>query len=180
MKNRKVLVYCSNFQPSAAPCEARQNTTPHPGFQHPFQLTCPVRGTTRVLISRSVGLYISTHVPHAGHDCRRTGGRRLHRNFNSRAPCGARPVGAVPTFVLRGFQLTCPMRGTTLLRNYGVSEASISTHVPHAGHDGWTEIAPQLFANFNSRAPCGARRSDHRRESDGGQFQLTCPMRGTT
>ena len=139
-----------------------------------------MRGTTRWLLRDSPCLNISTHVPHAGHD----GGNRqpLHndRDFNSRAPCGARRP--CPRSLPRSspFQLTCPMRGTTrwLLRDSPC--LNISTHVPHAGHDGGNRQPLHNDRDFNSRAPCGARRPCPRSLPRSSPFQLTCPMRGTT
>ena len=56
-------------------------------------------------------------------------------NFNSRAPCGARPNEIYAVSLMLKFQLTCPVRGTT----YNVAAVGeyvkISTHVPRAGHD---------------------------------------------
>ena len=102
-------------------------------------------------------MVISTHVPRAGHDRNALRLRRPRRNFNSRAPCGARrnsPLCSIAyklfqlTCPMRGttkgettmnklnsFQLTCPMRGTTRLHDLPYRNSSISTHVPHAGHD---------------------------------------------
>ena len=148
--------------------------------------------------------HISTHVPRAGHD---RFFRRLlltPRHFNSRAPCGARLTGNCVRWSSSGFQLTCPMRGTTyFMRLYTDTEPTfqltcpmrgttvwkhanrphvafqltcpmrgttkrhlrhsvhvgISTHVPHAGHDTADSARIRPAANFNSRAPCGARRA---------------------
>ena len=107
---------------------------------------------------------ISTHAPLAGRDAGEDVLRSFRRNFNPRAPCGARrpaggrrpchpryfnpraPCGARPINQLRmafqiQFQPTRPLRGATCpLRSY----------LP-AGY------------YFNPRAPCGARlaRYDH-------------------
>ena len=102
-----------------------------------------------------------------------------------------------------GFQLTCPMRGTTSSFLAGNDTVNISTHVPHAGHDPHCRFELLIDCNFNSRAPCGARLQlvvHHDEKSTISthvphaghdnttcrlfliifQFQLTCPMRGTT
>ena len=80
----------------------------------------------------------------------------------------------------RTFQLTCPMRGTTGDRAPVPDVPFISTHVPHAGHDNDDADAVLRLVDFNSRAPCGARRARSTRQEDRTTFQLTCPMRGTT
>ena len=56
-----------------------------------FQLTCPMRGTTDAHLYDLSG----------------------HLDFNSRAPCGARPDSQYEKDRIDEFQLTCPMRGTT-------------------------------------------------------------------
>ena len=138
-----------------------------------------MRGTTAGYADKYCRKWISTHVPHAGHDPDGRSGCGVHYHFNSRAPCGARP-NLTPYSVLKnGFQLTCPMRGTTETYYYitisGTFQLTcpmrgttimatvfwflhrISTHVPHAGHDDSTRVPCVGFYNFNSRAPCGAR-----------------------
>ena len=167
-----------------------------------FQLTCPMRGTTRVHKVRGLVVDISTHVPHAGHDSCRLPCASVRRHFNSRAPCGARPSLHSPNRLFVIFQLTCPMRGTTTtFINCNVTFL-ISTHVPHAGHDFFFYFTYELFnisthvphaghdppdtsrlctaVHFNSRAPCGARLILLQYVFNFNPFQLTCPMRGTT
>ena len=100
-----------------------------------FQLTCPMRGTTKASLLLGVLTAISTHVPHAGHDGDMLTMYRNILNFNSRAPCGARPIRSHRLISIWEFQLTCPMRGTTVAEAALRSPVAISTHVPHAGHD---------------------------------------------
>ena len=97
-------------------------------------------------------------MPHAGHDILLRDRAPVLDHFNSRAPCGARPVVYIIVFAITG----------------------ISTHVPHAGHDCGLcgQVLPQM--DFNSRAPCGARPRRPKRLWSALSFQLTCPMRGTT
>ena len=198
---RRRCGYCQNFN-SRAPCGAR----PYVAFDRfqlwKFQLTCPVRGTTIPEINFFISFPISTHVPRAGHDCNVPRALHLLANFNSRAPCGARRFYKIFAAVGSSFQLTCPMRGTTRSSSHShsfwefqltcpmrgttdeqerfINWAEISTHVPHAGHDYFGRGRIVDIPNFNSRAPCGARRAGLRRTSPSSAFQLTCPMRGTT
>ena len=123
-----------------------------------FQLTCPMRGTTVVSSVGMDRIWISTHVPHAGHD---------HGTGKN----------AVKVHI---FQLTCPMRGTTFFYCYELNGRYISTHVPHAGHDARRSFHGNHGIHFNSRAPCGARPSAALLNHLANAFQLTCPMRGTT
>ena len=101
------------------------------------------------------------------------------------------------------FQSTCPARGTTTHRLSADNRARISIHVPREGHDVTAPIAPKPTADFNPRAPRGARRrtlqivykeegisihvpreghdpcGEHA-DARQPQFQSTCPARGTT
>ena len=139
-----------------------------------------MRGTTAAVQADVDFIGISTHVPHAGHDPSARYPLLSCADFNSRAPCGARPCCGTTAFPRHLFQLTCPMRGTTagrrLRRNYLqisthvphaghdrpkpvtiVVRIEISTHVPHAGHDSGCPPLHSCISHFNSRAPCGAR-----------------------
>ena len=162
-----------------------------------------MRGTTPIAIRVPAHLCISTHVPRAGHDSAETPVDAFAEDFNSRAPCGARRIRARTVISLQKFQLTCPVRGTTTGFPRLCSALMISTHVPRAGHDIWRTTHSNgrnefqltcpvrgttgmgytvcdIFANFNSRAPCGARRLTGGRIYAIIKFQLTCPVRGTT
>ena len=168
-----------NFN-SRAPCGARRRRLRSSRQLLLFQLTCPMRGTTGIDHAVKRSCDISTHVPHAGHD----------RAVSRAGKRGER------------FQLTCPMRGTTTWEDIRGLLNEISTHVPHAGHDLFQVFVRYGDIDFNSRAPCGARpgrKAEQAEPSDFNsrapcgarryrsgldtldfQFQLTCPMRGTT
>ena len=79
-----------------------------------FQSTCPARGTTvngHHIIKRQA---ISIHVPREGHDLNTRISARRTRNFNPRAPRGARLYSFHCYLQLfHVFQSTCPARGTT-------------------------------------------------------------------
>ena len=100
------------------------------------------------------------------------------------------------------FQLTRPMRGATSQWIADKQSITISTHTPHAGRD-WIKIVTDVFddisthtphagrdflhqtvfragTNFNSHAPCGARRASKADGFNATGFQLTRPMRGAT
>ena len=72
-----------------------------------------MRGTTLLLDLNDLLIHISTHVPHAGHD-------------DTEFP---------KDDAITGFQLTCPVRGTTGNNIINNIDFTISTHVPRAGHD---------------------------------------------
>ena len=86
--------------------------------------------------AKSLLLFQSTR-PMRGATARRKAYEHKGKNFNPRAPCGARR---------RRFP-AC------------LGGVDISIHAPHAGRDGCSSSARTCWTNFNPRAPCGARRS---------------------
>ena len=103
---------------------------------------------------------ISTHVPPAGYDNSTLYGFSRFDNFNSRTPCGVRHNLPGPDSDESKFQLTYPLRGTTVPSIVFRDSTVISTHVPPAGYN-----CPLWFfglpgTNFNSRTPCGVRPQD--------------------
>ena len=78
-----------HFNPRA-PCGARPEDLESPYRLFRFQPTRPLRGATILSQSISVSYLISTHAPLAGRDIEVIGGDAHGRNFNPRAPCGAR------------------------------------------------------------------------------------------
>ena len=101
-----------NFNPRA-PCGARHQQHETYTETCQFQPTRPLRGATGL-----AGIYyrygkISTHAPLAGRDPRPMMTIKIIKNFNPRAPCGAR---------LAGFM-------------HRLSAFDISTHAPLAGRD---------------------------------------------
>ena len=103
-------------------------------------------------------LQISIHVPREGHDRRYRQRSRTTRNFNPRAPRGARQETVNTTIHQTAFQSTCPARGTTGDGKHNDTADGISIHVPREGHD--TLMLLPGCVNFT--------------------FQSTCPARGTT
>ena len=100
------------FNPRA-PCGARQDEMREGFVPAEFQSTRPVRGATKEFDALAALVGISIHAPRAGRDAWRWTWRRSHRNFNPRAPCGARL-----SYLFSG--------GTSLI---------ISIHAPRAGRD---------------------------------------------
>ena len=146
-------------------------------------------------------LNISTHTPLAGRDLFQP--LSAYSNFNSHAPCGARPPRRKSSAPLNQFQLTRPLRGATPWgrvsqraerfqltrplrgatcgavpcrhaaaisthtplagrdRIYIITQIwqfVISTHTPLAGRDNERGCSLWKVLDFNSHAPCGARR----------------------
>ena len=102
-----------------------------------FQPTRPLRGATNNRQMIFTLHLISTHAPLAGRDCNILRGFLRSRNFNPRAPCGAR-LGATgnPAAEDTEFQPTRPLRGATSQSKFADKSSNISTHAPLAGRDG--------------------------------------------
>ena len=193
----------TNFNPRA-PCGARPTITgynvwyteisihaPHTGrdiskgmadrLTKGFQSTRPIRGATFITKMSILGLleFQSTR-PIRGATPQLQERYQEPKDFNPRAPYGARPLSLAIMFGSRRFQSTRPIRGATELgqRNlwvlydfnprapYGARRrratfeldgVRISIHAPHTGRDavGWKIIL--WSCNFNPRAPYGAR-----------------------
>ena len=109
------------------------------------------------------------------------------------------------TYIWRSaeFQSTRPLRGATFAVRDVVDPVEISIHAPLAGRDSftfWMRCVSLSFQstrplrgatfclvagkrrqnNFNPRAPCGARPSQHYPEIKEKRFQSTRPLRGAT
>ena len=145
-----------NFN-SRSPCGERLDIAMRFSGSFIFQLTLPVWGATRFVEDDDVDRGISTHAPRVGSDppprsnspirtisthAPRVGSDTHHRQtpstliyFNSRSPCGERPV----------------------LGNKTIFHNEISTHAPRVGSDISIRFLRILLSNFNSRSPCGER-----------------------
>ena len=162
-----------------------------------------MRGATDAGFPAAPKVRISIHAPHAGRDnlsrfalntaLRFQSTRPMRgataagrapqpqaQHFNPRAPCGARPEGAVQhdrvilisihaphagRDLIRAavmannltFQSTRPMRGATSAAIRRRWDSRISIHAPHAGRDCLPARSSPRRCYFNPRAPCGAR-----------------------
>ena len=127
---------------------------------------------------------ISTHAPLAGSDAgvrhhaagrgrfnsRSPCGERrfpislfhLPDGFNSRSPCGERRDALGQLADVVQFQLTLPLRGATPYTVDGQEPTPVSTHAPLAGSDTATIWTKPNAYGFNSRSPCGERRTAER------------------
>ena len=84
------------------------------GFADKFQSTRPLRGATLNLSQAAISGYISIHAPLAGRDRNAGRPRTVYRDFNPRAPCGARlRIEENATLIFTLFQSTRPLRGAT-------------------------------------------------------------------
>ena len=150
------MIIKNDFNPRA-PCGARQI---HAAVARParqISIHVPLAGHDLYAVARGRAADISIHVPLAGHDPCSKWFLDGHRNFNPRAPCGARHEINVFMSVNINFNPRAPC-GARQLRHTG----------------------SQWFRHFNPRAPCGARRDGSVYVQCRNIFQSTCPLRGTT
>ena len=125
---------------------------------------------------------ISIHAPRVGRDITplvRNGGCR---NFNPRAPCGARPVwAAMPRGILRDFnpRAPCGARRRSSRREWQHRTTFQSTRPVWGATRSptWRSCSSRYF---NPRAPCGARLPDLVVDYSAYIFQSTRPVWGAT
>ena len=165
-----------------------------------FQSTHSVRGATTARdLLRQFGR-ISILAPRVGRDRRSVDVSATEPHFNPRAPCGARPV-----FVdaIRGtdvISIHAPRVGRDAEEQANIKTADISIHAPRVGRDVHSQFPPDFVtisihaprvgrdsswytvlvpsANFNPRAPCGARRRALPRLCLGGLISIHAPRVG--
>ena len=168
-----------------------------------FQSTRPVWGATKARIFHvAVHIFQSTR-PVWGATPTTLSVLWLNRNFNPRAPCGARPMGSrvggsrVPISIHAprvgrdpdrdhqhhhpgGISIHAPRVGRDQPLRDPVVVGGISIHAPRVGRDRTWFPPPWFPGNFNPRAPCGARllRSTAMRRIS--VFQSTRPVWGAT
>ena len=145
-----------------------------------FQSTRPLRGATRKLIyTDTVSNLISIHAPLAGRDRELMSTKVSYKDFNPRAPCGARPFllsrkkkhgdfnprapcGArqlpirAASFRFR-FQSTRPLRGATALAPASPLSCKISIHAPLAGRDRLCPMMSTPPSAISIHAPLAGR-----------------------
>ena len=96
--------------------------------------------------------------PLRGATTRRAGHGRPRKDFNPRAPCGARLLRVVAWMYLFKFQPTRPLRGaTTLTATDFFLELRFQPTRPLRGATVTSFPLIMMLLNFNPRAPCGAR-----------------------
>ena len=105
----------------------------------------------------------------------------IQRNFNPRAPCGAR----LPYYRGQGlhqrFQSTRPVRGATfqLCAFFGTIDI-ISIHAPRAGRDRKSVLSSVILFPFQSTRPVRGATINATADTLTARFQSTRPVRGAT
>ena len=123
-----------------------------------FQPTLPARGATLNLCFCSSHVYISTHAPRTGSDC------RPPRSSDA----------------LHGFQPTLPARGATFPGSVAHIPYKISTHAPRTGSDHRVRSHHQLHQLFQPTLPARGATSIVMQVTADEKFQPTLPARGAT
>ena len=107
--------------------------------------------------------------------------RGLFSNFNPRAPCGARQPRPTKDTAHRSISIHAPRVGRDISLPASPGGPRISIHAPRVGRDKLRRAVRRCKADFNPRAPCGARRLLRIRPSWMRlQFQSTRPVWGAT
>ena len=121
--------------------------------QQIFQSTRPSRGATIKVINHRITDLISIHAPLAGRDLWKPAPGDGGRNFNPRAPRGARQLTGVEKRLTKKFQSTRPSRGATEPSKIQDPFFSISIHAPLAGRDERQRRRGAVQAGFQSTRP---------------------------
>ena len=167
-----------------------------------FQSTRPVWGATRRGIESVRGFGISIHAPRVGRDGRKAQAgsdeeisihaprvgrdtglylwKSVLRDFNPRAPCGARPSRELSRLLVCRFQSTRPVWGATFFAVILLPFPIISIHAPRVGRDGipWQEYL--LRKSFQSTRPVWGATISRFTTGYIFQFQSTRPVWGAT
>ena len=165
-----------HFNPRA-PCGARLPPALVGCLADLFQSTRPVWGATSSAMPSTRTMMISIHAPRVGRDKRNDKQRHHCKNFNPRAPCGARrrlravhagphthfnpraPCGARPKIVAfyglnDEFQSTRPVWGATIAGWFFLlNPEPISIHAPRVGRDRGIVVPAVLFEVISIHAP---------------------------
>ena len=123
-----------------------------------FQSTRPIRGATAGRGVVEGPQPISIHAPHTGRDLTAASGSSRPRNFNPRAPYGARHRSRGHTGQRADISIHAPHTGRDGQGSRPDRQAhAISIHAPHTGRDWSARSGAAHGRNFNPRAPYGAR-----------------------
>ena len=145
-----------------------------------FQPTRPLRGATRTPIKLRDCFLISTHAPLAGRDRSSIQVTINKRDFNPRAPCGARPRHIQRFARAFYFNPRAPCGPRRLPRRLTDRSATFQPTRPLRGATPSHSLSLLHCYDFNPRAPCGARLLIYTKSQQMQKFQPTRPLRGAT
>ena len=197
----QILILITNFNPRA-PYGARRGPGPSRQPRARFQSTRPIRGATKADNDIGPRICISIHAPHTGRDCATPVAKTGTTHFNPRAPYGARLLALDVTDYDTQISIHAPHTGRDHRQRVSAAQPHlISIHAPHTGRDGnssadithitkfqstrpirgatgSTGTCTWRSANFNPRAPYGARRSVPPRVHGGASISIHAPHTG--
>ncbi len=145
-----------------------------------FQSTRPSWGATRKGWRIGKRNPISIHAPLVGRDKPSPHKRRTSRNFNPRAPRGARHVAALYPGVRAIFQSTRPSWGATRFAGALYAPRDISIHAPLVGRDTAICGNKNVTGKFQSTRPSWGATLATWRLVGKSEFQSTRPSWGAT
>ena len=124
---------------------------------------------------------ISIHAPRVGRDSRRSKSCATRQGFQSTRPVwgATRPLD-YPASFCRDFNPRAPCGARPYTQRSISSPPNISIHAPRVGRDRQQPELCLSLRNFNPRAPCGARQSYRRICHNDLTFQSTRPVWGAT
>ena len=134
-KNHSMRVRADLFQPTRSVRSATVAVSARARASTSFQPTRSVRSATNYSRSEQHGKRISTHALRAERDYSHGQPYTPPKNFNPRAPCGARLTPPAGTGWVRVFQPTRSVRSATSCRRSTSKPTLISTHALRAERD---------------------------------------------
>ena len=146
-----------------------------------FQPTRPLRGATHQPAGESGAADISTHAPLAGRDRGALHVRGDGRDFNPRAPCGARLEAVAPVGFVGIISTHAPLAGRDPAARRPCAVRCISTHAPLAGRDDARAPSAAKQIRISTHAPLAGRDPEQVEVVElFPAFQPTRPLRGAT
>ena len=123
-----------------------------------FQSTRPVWGATTIMDGFHFSDIFQSTRPVWGATANICRAALVTRNFNPRAPCGARLKAVTAEKLIIKISIHAPRVGRDdLPAALSAAEVDISIHAPRVGRDGIPPESATMLVHFNPRAPCGAR-----------------------
>ena len=122
-----------------------------------FQPTRPLRGATSTPGIEPITRRFQPTRPLRGATKPQAPSSAPPRNFNPRAPCGARPRSPCRRRRSKAFQPTRPLRGATEQTVHFLNQVDISTHAPLAGRDKEQTTEQAQPAQISTHAPLAGR-----------------------
>ena len=161
-----------------------------------------MRGATKSAADGATAFGISIHAPRAGRDQTNLDFLVILKNFNPRAPCGARLINEHKTMgietnfnprapcgarlkpcsvkdLVKSISIHAPRAGRDMEPSkLAMAPLVISIHAPRAGRDLFFFLNVSQLVNFNPRAPCGARLRDAVAATPEGEISIHAPRAG--